>query len=133
MRLELVRRPQPSRAMALLSPLIAVALTVVTTAIVFTLYGVDPLRGLYIYFIAPLTEGWSREELVVKATPLILIARRPRGRLPLQQLEHRRGGPVHHRRDHRLDAADPFAGLPELRHAAADAGASARSAARSMR
>ncbi len=60
--------------MALLSPLIAIALTVVTTFIVFTLYGVDPLRGLYIYFIAPLTEGWSREELVVKATPLILIA-----------------------------------------------------------
>jgi general nucleoside transport system permease protein len=74
MRLELVRRPQPSTRMALLSPIIAVALTVVTTFIVFSLYGVDPLRGLYIYFIAPLTEGWSREELVVKATPLILIA-----------------------------------------------------------
>ena len=74
MRLELIRRPEPSRAMALLSPLIAVALTVATIFIVFTLYGIDPLRGLYIYFIAPLTEGWSREELVVKATPLILIA-----------------------------------------------------------
>jgi len=74
MRLELVRRPQASRRMALLSPLIALALTVVTTFIVFSLYGIDPFRGLYIYFIAPLTEGWSREELVVKATPLILIA-----------------------------------------------------------
>jgi len=73
MRLELTRRPQPSRRMALLSPVIAVGLAVVTTAIVFMLYGVDPVRGLYIYFIAPLTEGWSREELVVKATPLILI------------------------------------------------------------
>src|SRR5688572_14680701 len=74
MRLELVRRPEPSRAMALLSPLIAIALTVVTTFLVFTLYGIDPLRGLAVYFVAPLTEGWSREELVVKATPLILIA-----------------------------------------------------------
>jgi general nucleoside transport system permease protein len=73
MQLELTRRPQPSRRMAILSPVIAVGLTVVTTAIVFILYGVDPVRGLYIYFIAPLTEGWSREELVVKATPLILI------------------------------------------------------------
>lgn len=74
MRLELVRRAAPSSRMALLSPLIAIALTVVTTFIVFTLYGVDPFRGLYIYFIAPLAEGWSREELVVKATPLVLIA-----------------------------------------------------------
>ncbi len=74
MRLDLVRRPQPSRAMALLSPLIALALTLATTFVVFTLYGIDPFRGLYIYFVAPLTEGWSREELVVKATPLILIA-----------------------------------------------------------
>ena len=74
MRLELVRRDQPSRALALLSPVIAVALTVVTTFVIFTFYGVDPVRGLYIYFVAPLTEGWSREELVVKATPLVLIA-----------------------------------------------------------
>src|SRR5688500_5749140 len=74
MRLELVRRPEPSRLMAVMSPLIAVALTVATTFVIFALYGVDPLRGLYIYFVAPLTEGWSREELVVKATPLILIA-----------------------------------------------------------
>jgi simple sugar transport system permease protein len=74
MRLELVRRPQPSRAMAVLSPLIAVALTIATTFIVFSVYGIDPFRGLYVYFVAPLTEGWSREELVVKATPLVLIA-----------------------------------------------------------
>lgn len=74
MRLELIRRPQPSRAMAVLSPLIAIALTVVTTFVLFTLYGVDPVRGLFVYFIEPLAEGWSREELVVKATPLILIA-----------------------------------------------------------
>ncbi len=73
-RLELVRRGQPSTAMVVLSPLIAVALTIVTTFVIFALYGVDPFRGLYIYFVAPLTEGWSREELVVKATPLILIA-----------------------------------------------------------
>jgi general nucleoside transport system permease protein len=73
MRLDLVRRPQPSAKMAVLSPLIAVALTVATTFVVFALSGIDPFRGLYVYFIEPLTEGWSREELVVKATPLILI------------------------------------------------------------
>src|SRR5215207_3192506 len=74
MRVELLRRPEPSRWMAALSPLMAVALTLVTTFVVFAAYGIDPFRGLYVYFIAPLTEGWSREELVVKATPLVLIA-----------------------------------------------------------
>jgi simple sugar transport system permease protein len=74
MRLELVRRSEASRIMAVLSPLIAIALTLATTFVVFTLYGIDPLRGLYVYFVGPLTEGWSREELVVKATPLVLIA-----------------------------------------------------------
>jgi simple sugar transport system permease protein len=59
--------------MAVLSPLIAIVLTVATTFVILALYGVDPLRGLYVYFLAPLTEGWSREELVVKATPLVLI------------------------------------------------------------
>ena len=74
MRLELVRRGQPSTLMAVVSPLIAIALTLVTTFVVFALYGIDPFRGLYVYVVAPLTEGWSREELVVKATPLVLIA-----------------------------------------------------------
>ena len=74
MRLELVRRPEPSRLMTLLSPLIAVALTVVTGFVIFTIYGVDPLEALYVFFIEPLTASWSLEDLVVKATPIILIA-----------------------------------------------------------
>ena len=72
--LELVRRPEPSRLMTILSPLIAVALTVVTGFIIFTIYGVDPLEALYIFFVEPLTASWSLEDLVVKATPIVLIA-----------------------------------------------------------
>jgi ABC-type uncharacterized transport system permease subunit len=74
MRLELVRRSQPSTVMAVVSPIIAVALTLLSTFLVFAFYGVDPVRGLYVYVVAPLSEEWSREELVVKATPLVLIA-----------------------------------------------------------
>jgi len=74
MRLELERRAERSRLMALVSPLIAVALTVVTAAILLAIVGVDPAHGLYIYFIEPLTTGWSLQELALKATPLILIA-----------------------------------------------------------
>ncbi len=74
MRLELVRRPEPSTAMTLLSPLIAVALTVATGFVIFTIYGVNPFEALYVFFVEPLTAQWSLEDLVVKATPIILIA-----------------------------------------------------------
>src|SRR5882762_7313763 len=74
MHIELIRRPERSAAMAILSPLIAIALTVIAGFIVFSLIGVDPIQALYVYFIEPLTEDWSREDLVVKAVPLVMIA-----------------------------------------------------------
>src|SRR6476646_2272347 len=74
MRIELIRRPERSRALAVLSPLLAVALTVIAGFILFAAVGVDPLRALYIYFVQPLTAGYSIEDLVVKAVPIILIA-----------------------------------------------------------
>jgi simple sugar transport system permease protein len=74
MRLELVRRPEPSRAMTFLSPLIAVALTVVTGFVMFIAFDVDPFAALYVFFIEPLTAQWSLEELVIKATPIVLVA-----------------------------------------------------------
>jgi hypothetical protein len=36
--------------------------------------GTDPLLGLYKFFIEPLTDSWSVQEIIVKATPLVLIA-----------------------------------------------------------
>jgi simple sugar transport system permease protein len=71
MRLE--RRPERSGTMAIASPFIAFALTVVTAAIIFALRGNDPLTALYVYFIEPLTALWSVEQLLVKASPLVLI------------------------------------------------------------
>ncbi len=73
MRLDLEKRSDRSSLMALLSPIIAVALTLVFGAIVFWLRGVDPLHGLYVYFVQPMTDEWSREKLIVKATPLVLM------------------------------------------------------------
>jgi ABC-type uncharacterized transport system permease subunit len=60
--------------MAVLSPLIAIALTVVAGFIIFAAIGVDPLGALYVYFIEKLTAWWSIQDLIVKMTPLILIA-----------------------------------------------------------
>ena len=57
-----------------LSPLIAIALTLVTWASLFALLGKRPLQALYVYFVEPLTDPWSLQEIVVKATPLVLIA-----------------------------------------------------------
>ncbi|ODN69676.1 ABC transporter permease [Methylobrevis pamukkalensis] len=74
MRLELVKRPEMSRKMMLLSPVIAVGLTVITAGIVFALQGKDPLQGIYLFFLDPLSSLWGLEQLAIKATPLVLIA-----------------------------------------------------------
>jgi general nucleoside transport system permease protein len=71
MRLE--KRAERSAAMAIASPFIALALTVITAAVIFALRGVNPLTGLYVYFVEPLTALWSVEQLLVKAAPLVLI------------------------------------------------------------
>ena len=73
MRLVLEKRGERSDRMALLSPLIAIALTLITGFIIFALRGLNPLEALYVYFVEPLTSAWSIEQLIVKATPLALI------------------------------------------------------------
>ena len=73
MRILLEKRAEQSAGMAILSPFIALALTLVAGGIIFALRGFNPISALYVYFIAPLTEVWSLEQLVVKATPLVLI------------------------------------------------------------
>ncbi len=73
MRLELEKRREQSRLMAVLSPILALGLTLISGAIMFAILGLDPIDALYVYFIEPLSQGWSLQELVVKATPLVLI------------------------------------------------------------
>ena len=72
MRLE--ARAQPSAAMALLSPVLALALTVLIGVLLFSALGKDPLRGLAVFFWEPLRTGYALTELGVKATPLVLCA-----------------------------------------------------------
>jgi general nucleoside transport system permease protein len=73
MRLTLEKRPEASSAMAFASPLLALALTVLTGGVIFALRGDNPFAALYVYFIEPLTALWSIEQLIVKATPLVLV------------------------------------------------------------
>jgi simple sugar transport system permease protein len=72
--LEWRRRREPSTAMLYLSPLIAIALTMLTGTIVFTAMGYDGLTAVYDFFLLPLLEPQRWPDLGVKAAPLVMIA-----------------------------------------------------------
>jgi simple sugar transport system permease protein len=74
MQLVLEKRAERSNTIALISPLIAIGLTIVTMVILFAILGKNPLLALHAYFIAPLTDSYSLQEIAVKATPLVMIA-----------------------------------------------------------
>ena len=74
MPLVLEKRAERSAGIAVVSPLIAVALTIVTMSILFMLIGKDPVAALTVYFITPLTDAYSLQEIAVKAAPLVMIA-----------------------------------------------------------
>ncbi|SMF80763.1 nucleoside ABC transporter membrane protein [Azospirillum oryzae] len=67
-------RGQASKTMVYVTPLLAVALTLLSGFILFMAMGFDPLKALYAFFVAPLTSVRGLGELVVKATPLVLCA-----------------------------------------------------------
>ncbi|MEM7743431.1 MAG: ABC transporter permease [Pseudomonadota bacterium] len=83
----LVPRAQPSRALSLLSPVIAITLTLVVGAAFLAAMGKPPIEALYVYFFQPIDELWkwatipdqrtmwiyTPSEVLVKAIPLALI------------------------------------------------------------
>ncbi|MBK0398891.1 ABC transporter permease [Limibaculum sp. M0105] len=66
-------RAEPSAWMSIASPVIAIGLTLVAGAMLLTALGRDPAEALWVYFVSPFTDAYSRAELVVKAVPLALI------------------------------------------------------------
>jgi len=72
--LRLEARPEPSRAMSLASPLIALVLTALVAGALFAALGKDPLRGLEVFFVEPLNGARAVSEVLLKATPLVLCA-----------------------------------------------------------
>ncbi len=74
MRIVLDRRAERPAVLGLLSPLLAVALTLLSALPIFLALGQDPLAALEVYLLAPLQDGWALQELAVKATPLVLIS-----------------------------------------------------------
>jgi ABC-type uncharacterized transport system permease subunit len=74
MHIALERRAERSTTIAIASPLIAIALTLVTMAILFAILGKNPITALGVYFLEPLSDLHSLSEIAVKATPLVMIA-----------------------------------------------------------
>ena len=72
--LKLEARPQPSSAWSYGSPLLALVITVIIGALMFMALGKDPVKGLEMFFWQPIRTGYAVGELLVKATPLLIIA-----------------------------------------------------------
>ncbi|MDR3454462.1 MAG: ABC transporter permease [Rhodoferax sp.] len=72
--LKLEARPQASKFWSYGSPILALLITVVIGIILFVALGKDPVRGLQVFFWEPIRSSYALGELMVKATPLLLIA-----------------------------------------------------------
>ena len=67
-------RATPSSAWTIGSPLLALAITVLIGLALFGALGVDPVKGLQVFFWEPIKSRYALGELMVKATPLLIIA-----------------------------------------------------------
>jgi general nucleoside transport system permease protein len=74
MRLELVARPHVSAIMRVLAPVAAFITAFLLAGIVIRFLGRSPLAAFEVYITQPLSDPWALQELLVKATPLALIA-----------------------------------------------------------
>ena len=71
----LTPRAENSKAMIVLSPLIALILTAISALIIFffILEDVKVLNVFFTLFVEPLTDSYFLSELLVKAAPLMII------------------------------------------------------------
>ncbi|RYH01402.1 ABC transporter permease [Salipiger sp. IMCC34102] len=73
----LEKRPQPSRTWAWASPLLAVALTMVLSGLMFAALGKNPVEVIRTIFFDPVFSEFAwyyRPQILIKGAPLVLIA-----------------------------------------------------------
>jgi len=70
----LEERDEASQLLLFLAPVFALILTIIAGMVLFMLIDKAPARAITVIFFAPLTDIFSIAEIIVKATPLILIA-----------------------------------------------------------
>ena len=73
MQFRLEKRREPSQLMVYVTPVAAVALTMVVGAIIFSLIGYDGIGAVREIFLTPLTNAYKWQDLGIKAAPLIII------------------------------------------------------------
>jgi len=72
--LRLEARVESSKLMSYASPVLAVLLMLIGGLLLFTFLGKDPIEGFKIFFINPVSDIYGVSELLLKATPLMLVA-----------------------------------------------------------
>ena len=72
--IELKPRAEASVFWTYASPVLALLLTVCIGLGIFVALGKDPIQGLLVFFWEPIKSTYALSELLVKATPLLLIA-----------------------------------------------------------
>ncbi len=72
--LKLEARAHTSKLWTFASPILALVITVLLGVALFMALGKDPARGLQMFFWEPIKSPYALGELMVKATPLLLIA-----------------------------------------------------------
>jgi ABC-type uncharacterized transport system permease subunit len=71
---KLEARADTSKLWTFASPVLALTITVLLGVALFMALGKDPVKGLQVFFWEPIKSPYALGELMVKATPLLLIA-----------------------------------------------------------
>lgn len=74
MSIALVPRRDVTRLRGIATPLVAFAVALAIAGIVLMAMGRAPGKAFEVYVLEPLTSAWSLQEVILKATPLTLIA-----------------------------------------------------------
>ena len=72
--IKIEKRNDAPMALYFFTPFIAIILTILGGGIIFYILGFDPIEALKFYFITPISNLYGFSELLLKATPLCLIA-----------------------------------------------------------
>ena len=67
-------RSAPSPVMRAATPVLALIATMLAGALLFSLLGKNPVEAIRTIFVDPLLDPYSRSELLIKGSPLVLIA-----------------------------------------------------------
>ena len=72
--IKIEKRNEAPNSIYFLTPVLAIFLTLITGALIFFILGFKPLEALKFFFITPISDLYGLSELLIKATPLCLIA-----------------------------------------------------------